>query len=285
MKKFLLLCGVALLGMSHASAQEFYGLGNRVGISVGAGLTGITIDAATCLTPYVGVRAGVDYFPNVKVDTDLDVEIDGETRQYFGKLGSLNGFDGNLPKQIEVQGKTSMTTGHILFDIHPFKTGFRITAGAYFGGSEIISVYNKEPGSMANIAAYNAKLADGSLQTPNVDGQKLPLSQFSKVGVALGDYFLSPKSDGSMDATLEVSSFRPYLGIGFGHAVPKKRLGVQFDLGVQFWGSPKVYLDGDNGRDQLTEEDADGDGGDAIKTLSKITVYPCMTLRITGRIL
>ncbi len=284
MKKFLLLCGVALLGMSHASAQEFYGLGNRVGISVGAGLTGITIDAATCLTPYVGVRAGVDYFPNVKVDTDLDVEIDGETRQYFGQLGSLNGFDGNLPKQIEVQGKTSMTTGHILFDIHPFKTGFRITAGAYFGGSEIISVYNKEPGSMANIAAYNAKLADGSLQT-SVGGQQLPLSQFSKVGVALGDYFLSPKSDGSMDATLEVSSFRPYLGIGFGHAVPKKRLGVQFDLGVQFWGSPKVYLDGDNGRDQLTEEDADGDGGDVIKTLSKITVYPSMTLRITGRIL
>ena len=285
MKKFLLLCGVALLGMSHASAQEFYGLGNRVGISVGAGLTGITIDAATCLTPYVGVRAGVDYFPNVKVDTDLDVEIDGETRQYFGQLGSLNSFDGNLPKQIEVQGKTSMTTGHILFDIHPFKTGFRITAGAYFGGSEIISVYNKEPGSMANIAAYNAKLADGSLQTPSVGGQQLPLSQFSKVGVALGDYFLSPKSDGSMDATLEVSSFRPYLGIGFGHAVPKKRLGVQFDLGVQFWGSPKVYLDGDNGRDQLTEEDADGDGGDVIKTLSKITVYPSMTLRITGRIL
>ena len=75
MKKFLLLCGVALLGMSHASAQEFYGLGNRVGISVGAGLTGITIDAATCLTPYVGVRAGVDYFPNVKVDTELDLEV------------------------------------------------------------------------------------------------------------------------------------------------------------------------------------------------------------------
>ncbi len=272
MKKFLLLCGVALLGMSHASAQEFYGLGNRVGISVGAGLTGITIDAATCLTPYVGVRAGVDIFPNIKVDTDLDVEYSTEMKQAYENL-----LGHTLPNSIDVQGKTSMTTGHILFDIHPFKTGFRITAGAYFGGSKIISVYNKDDGALLDIYNYNHSLDQfASLTSSNHPGQ---------IGLALGDYFLAPDRNGNVDATLEVSGFRPYLGIGFGHAVPKKRLGVQFDLGVQFWGSPKVYLDGDNGRDQLTEEDADGDGGDVIKTLSKITVYPSMTLRITGRIL
>ena len=264
MKKFLLLCGVALLGMSHASAQEFYGLGNRVGISVGAGLTGITIDAATCLTPYVGVRAGVDYFPNVKVNTELDLEV-GQYANAYEEFTS-----NTLPDQIDVQGKTSMTTGHILFDIHPFKTGFRITAGAYFGGSKIISVYNKEDGALKDIYDFNNRP-----QMQDVKG----------IGLALGDYFLAPDKDGNVKSTLEVAGFRPYLGIGFGHAVPKKRLGVQFDLGVQFWGSPKVYLDGDNGRDQLTEEDADGDGGDVIKTLSKITVYPSMTLRITGRIL
>ena len=268
MKKFLLLCGVALLGMSHASAQEFYGLGNRVGISVGAGLTGVTIDAATCLTPYVGVRAGVDYFPNVKVDTELDLEVGQYANDY-------ETFTGNkLPEQMDVQGKTSMTTGHILFDIHPFKTGFRITAGAYFGGSKIINVYNKEDGSLLNIYNFNHNPSNASLIQ---DGRG--------IGLALGDYFLAPDRNGNVDATLEVSGFRPYLGIGFGHAVPKKRVGVQFDLGVQFWGTPKVYLDGDNGKKELTEEDADGDGGDAIKTLSKITVYPCMTLRITGRIL
>jgi len=32
------------------------------------------------------------------------------------------------------------------------------------------------------------------------------------------------------------------------------------------------------------EKDADGNDGGAIKTLSKITVYPCMTLRLNGRI-
>ena len=268
MKKFLLLCGVALLGMSHASAQEFYGLGNRVGISVGAGLTGITIDAATCLTPYVGVRAGVDYFPNVKVDTELDLEVGQYANAYESSTGKT------LPDQMDVQGKTSMTTGHILFDIHPFKTGFRITAGAYFGGSKIISVYNKEDGALKDIYNFN-HLSPWASQIQDGKG----------IGLALGDYFLAPDKDGNVKSTLEVAGFRPYLGIGFGHAVPKKRVGVQFDLGVQFWGTPKVYLDGDNGKKELTEEDADGDGGDVIKTLSKITVYPSMTLRITGRIL
>lgn len=39
-----------------------------------------------------------------------------------------------------------------------------------------------------------------------------------------------------------------------------------------------------NGEKELTEKDADGNDGGAIKTLSKITVYPCMTLRLNGRI-
>lgn len=271
MKKLLVICGLALMGASAVSAQsngEFYKLGNRVGVSVGAGLTGVTIDAATCLTPYVGVRAGVDIFPNIKIGTELDVdagEYGSEYERYTGET---------LPDQFDVEGKTSMTTGHILFDIHPFKTGFRLTAGAYFGGSKIISIYNKEDGALKSIYNFNNDPRYAS-QFENGRG----------IGLTLGDYFLAPDQDGNVAATLEVSGFRPYLGLGFGHAVPKKRVGVQFDLGVQFWGTPKVYLDGQDGKKRLTEEDTEGEDGGAIKVLSKITVYPCMTLRLTGRIL
>ena len=80
MKKVLALVAMTTIGLTTLQAQDvpstcapcckskpcslknsdFYGLGNHVGVSVGAGLTGITIDAATCLTPYVGVRAGVE---------------------------------------------------------------------------------------------------------------------------------------------------------------------------------------------------------------------------------
>ena len=147
MKKVLALVAMTTIGLTTVQAQDnsdFYGLGNHVGVSVGAGLTGITIDAATCLTPYVGVRAGVDIFPNIKIGTELDLEFDNSMKSQYETLSGQS-----LPSKIDVEGKTSMTTGHILFDIHPFKTGFRITAGAYFGGSEIISVYNKEDGSGA----------------------------------------------------------------------------------------------------------------------------------------
>lgn len=278
MKKLFMVCGFALMGFSAVSAQseQFYGVGNRIGIGVGVGTTGVSIEAATCLTPYVGVRAGVNIVPNFKLSTDLDVgEYDTTPLKQIG----FN--EEEIPQSVEVEGKLSMTTGHVLFDIHPFKTGFRITAGAYFGGSKIVSVYNKEDGSLMSIYNANQKIeqVNKQAQANNLKGD------YPCIGVELGDYMLTPDDAGNVNATLEVSGFRPYLGIGFGHAVPKKRIGVQFDAGVQFWGSPKVYLDGANGRHQLTEEDTNGEDGGAIKTLSKITVYPCINLRLVGRIL
>ena len=287
MKK-LLVFAFALFGMTsmHAQDQKLF---NRLAVGVGVGTTGITVDASTCITPYVGVRAGVNFFPTIKVNTDLDIEVDGQTSQYYNQLGALNGFDSTLPEDlsIKVQGKPSMTTGHVLFDLYPSKKSiFHLTVGAYFGGSEIIEVYNKEDGVLADVAKYNKLLKDGNLVTPTLpNGSQVPLSNFSPIGVALGDYFLSPKDDGSVNATLEVASFRPYVGFGLGRAVPKGRLGFQFDAGVQFWGTPKVYIDGANGKEQLTEEDTNGDDGGAIKTLSKITVYPCISFRLVGRIL
>ena len=101
------------------------------------------------------------------------------------------------------------------------------------------------------------------------------------IGLALGDYFIEPTEQGNAEATLKVNGFRPYLGIGFGHSVPKNRIGFQFDLGVQFWGSPKVYVQDK----QLTEQSTNGEDGGVIKTISKVSVYPCMSFRLTGRIL
>ena len=98
-----------------------------------------------------------------------------------------------------------------------------------------------------------------------------------------------------MAGRIEVAGFRPYLGLGFGRAVPKKRIGCQFDMGVQFWGRPDViapmynksaypsksgYTEG-----KLDKASVSGDDGGFIKTLSKITVYPVLNFRLVGRIL
>jgi len=75
MKKVITIVCIALMSAIGVSAQEnFYGLGNRVGVGVGVGTEGIGIDAAVCLTKYVSVRAGVNIMPDVKIKTDVDLE-------------------------------------------------------------------------------------------------------------------------------------------------------------------------------------------------------------------
>lgn len=101
------------------------------------------------------------------------------------------------------------------------------------------------------------------------------------IGYELGDYLLTPDENGNVSAEIKTASFKPYIGLGFGRAVPKKRIGFMFEAGVQFWGSPKLYCNGD----ELTEEDFDGEDGGLMKTLSKITVYPVINFRLCGRIL
>ena len=157
-------------------------------------------------------------------------------------------FTGQYPETVEVEAKVGFTNGKLLFDVFPFKSSsFHITAGAYFGSSAIIKAYNKEDGLLQDIADYNA----------THPGQEIGYEE------------------------IKTASFKPYVGLGFGRAVPKKRIGFMFEAGVQFWGSPKLYCNGD----RLTEEDFNGEDGGLMKTLSKITVYPVINFRICGRIL
>lgn len=132
-----------------------------------------------------------------------------------------------------------------------------------------MKAYNKEYGVLGDLAKYNNDVEAGLY--PGAE----------KIGVELGDYLLEPDDDGNVQASIKTASFKPYLGIGFGRAVPKKRVGFMFDLGVQFWGTPKVYCFDK----RLTDEDTNGGDGGIIKTISKIKVYPTMNFRICGRIL
>lgn len=309
MKKLLIVCGLALVGMQNAAAQnEDSWIPKHVGIGVGVGTTGIVVDASTTINRWFGVRAGVDIVPEVKIGTDLDLGTEGynadfarltekakEINSVAGQtLIDLSGLPNGLPNSMDVEGKLTNTTFHFLVDIYPFKnSGFHATVGFYAGGKELISVYNKDAGFLKPITQWN-NVMTGATQLPQSVTdllQREGLGKSDMIGAELGDYFIAPNpaDNGDVKATIEVSSFRPYLGIGFGRAVPRGRLGCQFDLGVQFWGTPKVYAPTyENGkylRQQLTDDHAGGDGGDVIKVISKIPVYPTINFRLVGRIL
>lgn len=320
MKKLLIACGAMLLSLG-ASAQAF---DPHFGIGAGVGTTGIAIDASATINDYFGIRAGVDIMPKFKVSKDIDLgtagikssmaEITAKAKQINRQYNMAHGygtdemkgvvdltnpiFNQQIPEKMDIEGKLDNTVGHILLDIHPFKTSFRVTLGAYFGKDQIIDVYNTEEGFMKPINEWNnAVLNPDPSYAALIAGQKL-------LGGKLGSYTFAanPDGDGNVKAYAKVNSFRPYLGIGFGRAVPKGRVGCQFDLGVQFWGKPEVYapvygdptknykeINPDNSKNKfetikIDGDDAGDDAGKVLKTVSKISVYPVLNFRLVGRI-
>lgn len=301
MKKLLIACSAMLLTLG-ASAQVHFGIG------AGAGTTGIALDASFTLGKYVGVRGGVDIMPQFKVSKDIDLKTEDANKkvsQLTNEINQLNqqlvqyGLEpvdlsqypgGNLPEKMEIEGKLKNTTGHVLIDLYPGGGSFHFTVGAYFGPDEIISVYNKEEGFMKPITTYNEAIANAALY-PNVQ-QVVNQYNLKMIGGELGDYFVTPDpaEKGDVKAYAKVKGFRPYVGLGFGRAVPKKRIGCQFDLGVQFWGSPEIYVPTYDKAaktyqyEKIEGDKAGDDAGKVLKTVSKISVYPVLNFRLVGRI-
>lgn len=273
MRKFLVIIAALLAAGTGVSAQD-NNLFDHLGVSVGVGSTGITLDLSTHVTDYVGIRAGVDIMPKFKYATDIDIDDSNryqlayDTWRQWYMLNNPTSTPPELrvPDEVDVEGKLNNTTGHLLVDVFPFgsKLALHFTVGAYMGPKDVVNVYTPNDEQLADIAKYNAWQTD-----PNLI-----------IGAQLGDYFLQPDANGHIDANVRVKGFRPYVGLGWGRSVPKKRVGFSFDAGVQFWGKPEIYLQDE----KMTESNFNGEDGGVVKTLTKIQIYPCVTFRLTGRI-
>lgn len=280
-----IITSLLLLVMTGAQAQrqvekeDFYQVANHLSIGAGLGiLNGGTIELAVPLTRYAAVRVGYNFFPKVTVSTDLDINYG------IGAASYIN----NLPKEIEVEAKTNLSTGHLLVDLYPFKrSGFHLTTGAYFGSDVITEAYNKDETNkviLQQIHDFNERQGIYTGLPDNMGGNVgVLIDGREKIGVEMGDYFLEPNDKGQVNANIQVKKFRPYLGIGFGRAIPEKhRFGFCFDMGVQFWGTPSVYVEDH----KLVEQDLDEDKDrEFLKAMSKVTVCPAVSFRIVGRVL
>lgn len=158
--------------------------------------------------------------------------------------------------ETEVEGTLHMADWNVLLDIYPFKkSGFHLTAGFFNGKERVITAENTKP-------------------VTDVDG-----------GLEIGDYIVGFDNKGIARAAIQVKKMKPYVGIGFGRAVPRKRLSFNFEMGAQLWGSPGVYAQATNGGwAKAKSNDVDHEDDGAIDIISKITVYPVITFRINGRI-
>ena len=279
MKKLLLICATALFGFGQAHAQldeDDYGFFNHVSFGVSGGTTGIGFELAAPMTANFAVRAGYSFMPKIKYSQKLTLDKSDLAAFYV---------NGHYVHEVDLEGKLNMGDFSLMFDWYPWKSSsFRITAGAYIGKSDVVTVTNKEP-----------------FMNPEYAGKAG--IDLSRTGSNIMEkYTIVTDAAGNVDAKLKVNGFKPYIGIGFGRAVPRKSIGLQFDLGVQFWGKPELqtnlmYYDGEQGdfvtryekieKGRITRSNEDKDYKDlrdAVKTIEAISVYPVLTLRFVGRI-
>ena len=256
MKKFLLVA-LALLCMQGVRAQEQFGIFDHFGGGLSVGTDGIGIDVAAPITDMFAVRTGVSFLPAIKIKKNISINGDGEHDYY---------------DNIDIEGKINKFDFKLLFDYYPIKSSsFHLTAGAFIGSSKVLKVKNTSP-ILKNEEDYGT------------------------AGLVEGPYRISTDEQGNAQVDMKVNAFKPYLGFGFGRAVPKNsRVTVSCDFGVQFWGSPGAYAEAKKGGyfaekeyqqikySDLGPED-DKDLKDALEWVEKFPIYPVLNIRVTGRI-
>lgn len=247
MNKILKKIAVAVMLLISCSAQAKtlgeLNIFNHVGVGVHAATTGFGFEVSTPITNFVALRAGATFMPSFSFTTDVDGVY----------TATVNGENHDQHFNMDLDAGLKRTQGSVIFNIYPFGShnAFFVAAGAYFGGKNVIS-----------LSGYSEELK-------NLEDNPY---------VEIGDYKL-PVHHGYVDGNLRVNNFRPYLGLGYGRAVPKKRVNFGVELGVQFMGHAKVY----SGED-LIELNTIANDDDWQKWMDKLTVYPVLKFTLSGRI-
>ena len=219
MKKLLAVSLVALFSFSAAQAQnDDKMIFNHLSVGITTGTPGlIGVDFATTCTPYLQIRAGISIMPNIKYSTDIKMNGSDVTK-FNNDIANINTaisstpgigispISGRVENEYSIEGKMGWTNGKILFDFFPFTSkGFPlfITVGAYFGGSEIISVYNKDDGALQIVNKANEVIDEYNSLVP-------ASSQYNHIAAKVGTYDnLGPDAQGNVKFDVKVNGFKP----------------------------------------------------------------------------
>ncbi|MBP7511157.1 MAG: hypothetical protein KA981_04470 [Bacteroidia bacterium] len=112
-----------------------------------------------------------------------------------------NDFDGTT---LVINGDLKLGALQALIDFHPFKNAFKITGGVAYMLTDVTAIGN---------------VKDSVLQA---------------------DILLSPDEVGKIDIGIKVGPICPYVGLGFGRAIPRSRASFNFEIGGYYISQPKV---------------------------------------------
>lgn len=271
MKKFfILICVLLSVNAVSVNAQEEQTASvkaqkgwnpapfKHLALGVGAGTAGVDIELATTLGYHFQLRAGLSALPytfSMPYDMGLrDILSEVDEQTLHGAGVDLE----EIPNEVDIEAALGLVNGKVLLDIYPFKkAGIHLTAGAYFGNDKLFSIGAQMPKEF--MQAWNdIRIYDPVVEFDDELVDMLP-------------------EDGEIEVAMKVKKVKPYLGIGFSRAVPKRRIGFNVDCGVMFHGTPEIETNVDALNDMLKDEGV-------YDIMDKVVIYPVISFRLVGRI-
>lgn len=231
---------LAAIVIALAANAQSLDIFNHLGIGASVGTTGISVNLATPVTSWLTLRAGADFMPGINIKTDVEANYTDPTTGY------------QQYADIDLDCGIGRTQGNVIINFYPIpKAAFYVSAGLYFGGNKFVKI----KGHSAELEG----MTDGTIE--------------------VGDYNLPVDKNGNVHGGLKVKSVRPYLGLGWGRAIPRRLLAFNIDLGVQFQGKPEVYSETGDLHEIAGEVD-----NDFTKIIDNFKVYPVLSFRLSGKI-
>ncbi len=197
----------------------------HLGVGIEVGTTGIGFQIASPINSQFTLRAGLALFPftySTKFDIDYSEgfeQLDQLTsisvgNQTIGQILEEEGLPtstSQLDKNVKMDAKLGLINGKILVDMYPFKkSSFHFTTGLYIGKNQLVNVNGYLPEDIVKI--------EKALQPYS---SYIPSEYSFSSGIVIGDYNIKADENGKVDAGIKINGVKPYVGIGFGRAVPK----------------------------------------------------------------
>jgi hypothetical protein len=153
----------------------------------------------------------------------------------IGLVLSTNGFGGHLSYSFLNSGKlTARLEGNTLnytlkdYDFKFGKTEMLVNGPLKLGSVGLYADWHPFGNSFKLIGGFAYMLTN------------ISTTSYLKDSTKQGDITIAPDEVGSIVMVLQPNAIAPYLGLGFGRAVPKSRVGVTFEMGMFYIGEPKV---------------------------------------------
>jgi len=279
----LLCCTTAWSGIS---AQKTVSAFSNLSLGVEFfSTTGLGLEIATPLSPNFALRGGISMFPisysttfGAPVDQSIMSDINNAiaSQPQIATILAQKGLptrSEDISTDVNATASLNLVNGKLLVDYYPSaKRAFHITAGVYIGSSDLFKVKGKmdQANEVLNV------LKDNGVK----DNNGVDFIDRSYVIDQEKGYQITGKDITNITGSVKINTVKPYLGLGFGRAVPKSRVGVTFEIGAFYHGTPALKSDNEN-----IQKLIDGELSGLTEVFNKLSIYPVVSLKLNFRIL